>query len=446
MSRNCKLGIAVIFGFFVFWQMGVFAQTTSSDDAYCQSISICGSAAKEFTLMIEFSQELLAAIKTVWTQWSYLGKYVSPDRFVWNTFSPPQQGILGKAATSLGQKLNFLLATTAIFTSPQQAGGLKDIFAGIMVLFKNSVFARDLQRVEKLDSDVTQKRYELGLGWWWTKTIRTENIKVFQAIIDGYIAKWLLDKSSKISDGAKYSSITTMVGSIDAALKWFLSSSTIAELENLRWSNGISIILQPAMLQSMQRQYDCARWTKNMCDTTYKNFLKNMKSIGSWAVDKVKKSLKTFEDAAKKLTELWSQPWENPLKKTIQNIKVDVGSTFSQWRSATVEDQSKNISALEQNKTDTSIAPVTPIKTTSSREFSQWMFAGMSPLRDNQQRDSSLVNFSEVKDFSPYFDVLWQKILAIKNIIWDKDADLSLSQQLGQSCELQCGWIDKKCR
>ena len=66
MSRNCKLCIAVIFGFFVFGQISVFAQTPTTDDsAFCSSISICGSAPKEFTMMLEFSQEMLNAIKTV---------------------------------------------------------------------------------------------------------------------------------------------------------------------------------------------------------------------------------------------------------------------------------------------------------------------------------------------------------------------------------------------
>jgi hypothetical protein len=34
------------------------------------------------------------------------------------------------------------------------------------------------------------------------------------------------------------------------------------------------------------------------------------------------------------------------------------------------------------------------------------MFAGMTPILDEQQRDLSLINFAEVKDFSPYFNQL----------------------------------------
>jgi hypothetical protein len=35
-------------------------------------------------------------------------------------FSPPQQNIVGKAATNLNQKLDYVLATTAIFSSVKQ--------------------------------------------------------------------------------------------------------------------------------------------------------------------------------------------------------------------------------------------------------------------------------------------------------------------------------------
>jgi hypothetical protein len=67
------------------------------------------------------------------------------------------------------------------------------------------------------------------------------------------------------------------------------------------------------------------------------------------------------------------------------------------------------------------------------------MLERMSPLMEQQKVDLTLVNFSEVKDFSQYFDQLGQKILTIKNIVGSKDKDESLISQLGQACELQCG-------
>jgi hypothetical protein len=459
MWRNCKLCIAVIFGFFVFGQISVFAQTTN--DSYCESVSICGSAPKEFTMMTEFTQEMLNAIKTMGTEWSYLGKYVNPNRFVGDKFSPPDQWIIGKAATNLWQKLDFVLATTAIFTSPQQWWGLKDLFAGILTLFKNSVFARDLQRVEKLDAAVTQTRYELGLGWWWGKTIRAENRVKFKAILDAYITKWLLDKNSTISDGVTYNNITAMAGRIDSALKSFLSLNTTDQFTSFtRWgSDGINLIFVQTTIQSMDDQYACARWTKNICATSYKQFVKNMKTIGSGMVDKIKKDNKIFADAGKRLTQIFSKDssylerekellnayYGNQKVKTGSRFSSNAGEVLAKWRSALIDDQTKNTSAIDQIKNDATSSSSSAVdQVVSSQPFDTWMLAGMSPLLDQQQSDLALVNFSEVKDFSSYFDQLGKKLLGIKNILWTKDSSM-LIQTLWQACELQCGWTTKKC-
>ena len=462
MWRNCKLCIAVIFGFFVFGQISVFAQTPTTDDsAFCSSISICGSAPKEFTMMLEFTQEMLNAIKTVGTEWTYLWKYVNPNWFVGDKFSPPDMGIVGKAVTSVVQKMDFLLATTAIFTSPQQWWWLKDVFAGILTLFKNKVFSRDLQRVEKLDAAVTQTRYELWAWWGWMKTVNSENVKKFQKIIASYIDKWLLDKTSKISDGVKYNNITAMAGRIDSALKSFLSLNTSGQFTSFtKWgSDGINLVFVKATIQSMARQYDCARWTTNMCDTKYKDFAKNMKKIGSWVVDKIKKDIAIFASGATRLTQIFSNdPSYKAREQELLNsyygnkkmskwrIQINTGAMLTQRRSIIFDDQSKNTSAVDQTKTDLTtpgqwavVSPLTPDL------FAQWMTNGMNTFVSDQQRDYSLINFAEVKDFSQYFDQLWQKILVIKNIIWNKDKTDSLSYLLWSSCELQCGWITKKC-
>jgi hypothetical protein len=153
-----------------------------------------------------------------------------------------------------------------------------------------------------------------------------------------------------------------------------------------------------------------------------------MKSIGSGAADKVKKSIKTFGDAAKRLTEVFSSTPSadfaarekellnsyngNQKMKTGINATIDNGSAFTQWRSATVDEQTQNVSAIDQART----APVT-VTNIPTQPFAQWMFERMAPLMDDQKRDLAQVNFSEVKDFSQYFDTLGQQLLSIKNVL-----------------------------
>jgi hypothetical protein len=56
-----------------------------------------------------------------------------------------------------------------------------------------------------------------------------------------------------------------------------------------------------------------------------------------------------------------------------------------------------------------------------------------------------LVNFAEVKDFTFYFDTLWRQIATILGLLGNKDTNTTLIKELGESCDLQCGGIEKTC-
>ena len=217
--RGAKVFAFCVFCLTVLMHASVFAQQATPPD--CSSI--CNVPASQLTLMLDMARELTNAIKTQWTAGDYIGKYVSPNRFEWNTFTPPKQGLADKLATNISQKLNFVAATTAIFTSPQQWWGVTDIFAGILALFKNGVFMRDLQSVQKMDALLTQKKYELGLWWGWFETISPTNVKVFQSILQSYKTKWLLTGSYAISSDTTYQNMTFFIERLLIAMKTFLS-------------------------------------------------------------------------------------------------------------------------------------------------------------------------------------------------------------------------------
>jgi hypothetical protein len=66
MLRGGKVFVVVLCTVFAFQLSGVFAQTTTS--TVCASTTICGSAPKEFTMLMDMSRELITAIKTLGTQ------------------------------------------------------------------------------------------------------------------------------------------------------------------------------------------------------------------------------------------------------------------------------------------------------------------------------------------------------------------------------------------
>jgi len=447
MWRNCKLGIAVIFGFVVLRQWGVFAQ---EDMSYCKQSTICGTAPVEFTMMLSFAQELITTIKTVGTQWEYLWRYVNPNWFVGTVFAPPEQNIIGRAATNVGQKMNYLAATTAIFVSPKQRWWIKELLAGILVLFHPDVFARDLKRIEQLQSDITQKRYELGIGGWWSKTVRAENVALLQKVIDGYVAKWLL-RSASIVDGMTYNDVTAVASTIANALSMFLSTANTDYLLDVGRSNGIRIIWGSGVISSMEKQYACARSPSNICSTDTAKFQENMKALGQDAWQKAEAAFHMFRDDAKRLLLVFD---ENPPKqdalltayygnqrdKDGKIITLRTGNILSQWRSISVEQQVKNTAPLDQV-----VASETASDTSLGQTFASWVLDRMVPLIEHQQNDLALAYFSEVKDFSYRFDTLGKAILGVKNVIGNKDAENSLISLVWQACEMQCGWLLKKC-
>lgn len=108
--------------------------------------------------------------------------------------------------------------------------------------------------------------------------------------------------------------------------------------------------------------------------------------------------------------ELLTSYYGNQKSKTgLVSLTSNMGEVFAKWRSAFVDDQTQNTSAIDQTKASvvdqTSSVPTT-IQATLPQSFDQRMFAGMTSLIGEQQKDLTLVNFSEVKDFSSYFDVL----------------------------------------
>lgn len=211
----------------------------------------------------------------------------------------------------------------------------------------------------------------------------------------------------------------------------------------------------------MADQYDCVRWSKNICDSGLKNFVKGMKKIWSGSVEEVKRSINTFSAAGKRLAELFSK---NPSKATadrkeqllksyygstkvrswssfkdVVSITVDDGWALSSWRSATLDDESKSTSSIDK------ISTATTVPSTTSTTFAGLMKEGVTPIFANQKRDLELVNFAEVKDFTFYFDTLWRQIATILGLLGNKDTNTTLIKELGESCDLQCGGIEKTC-
>ena len=185
LNKKNKILILISILLLSFFCVYTSAQNINSSQDICSSSNICSTAPEPFRMLSDFIQEIANSIKTVWTEWNYAGKYVNPNRFQWTKFNPPKQNIGQKVLTDVQQKLTTLTAIGA--TIWWWAG---DGIASTVISTKNKVFLRDWKKLDELNTLISDKKYELWLGWWWYDVINESNIKSMNVIIQKYYKKW----------------------------------------------------------------------------------------------------------------------------------------------------------------------------------------------------------------------------------------------------------------
>lgn len=470
----------------------VFADTGTSLLSSSCSKAICASSPKEFSLLLTLCRDLLQSIKTMGTTSPYLGKYVHPNRFQWDAFMPPEQNVLDKTLSSVDQALDFSVATTAIFSSPQQFGWAKDVLAWILVLFKNEVFLRDMRLLEDVQATLSQKKYELGLAGGWFSSINEPNRKQLQSILDSYIKKGLLSQWSFIKEGTLYNHITSLVGGILSATQSFLyldkdvETDPLASLSTRSWvkwqGNTLQVVFSSWALHAMDAQYACAQWTTNICSkensvlssgiSLFTSFASSQKDAGLSAWKKIK-------DASKRLTQVFSarpsDEFKNREKELLTSYYGNQAYAEKRWTSLTwflsslvsvsTENSSsplkdmkfdpkgayislkdmfnhrRKIALDQQNLSKDSVAVVKEgmqeawlLSDASSFEGS--ISLGLQDMLSFQEADFLSVSLSDVKDFTAIFAILGKQIHAINDLIGTKDD--WLLQTLSTCADLQC--------
>lgn len=439
------------------------------EKTYCETqSSVCGTAPKDFTALMDFVREMNNSIKTIGPEWPYLGKYVNPNRFKWNIFFAPQQSIVGRVARNVSQKIKFGFATTAIFSSPTNVAGLKDMLWWIVLLSKNDVFLRDNKLIEELDSQVNDKKYELGLWGWWYEQVNLENRTNMQGIIKKYIDKWLLTRWS-IKDGVSYNNITSLLTQILSAAKSFLyfgSTDQFTTISRGAADQGVSIRFNDSAIATFQRNYNCARWPHYVCSSESKKFKGQVgqlwKSFHLWSA----LAKKTFNDANDRLWELFSKNKSQDfkdreaelLKSMYGNKKTPPGKFIDvQYRYSEVNGSAKtlgdigkwigNIVTKSWNVITKDIREERQIqKPSPNLTYVNWdtilqlVDLYIDDVFLNQQSDIEFVHLAEVHDVTAGFKVIGDQLSVIKNdILGAKDKNNSLIWSLWAACELQCG-------
>lgn len=320
-NRTSKLRILMLIAFCLpIFSAYTFAQgTTPAQD--CTNSNICSSPATTFRLMTSFIKEMVIAIKTIGTRDPYVWQYVSPSRFQNNEFVPPKQGLTSKLMRNIKQKLQSILAVSAVFTDLTNRGGVKDVAWWFIILTKGKIFLRDYKTLMEVDTMISDKKYELWLWGWRTDEVWEINGAMFQKIIDKYGPQWegLFVQGTTINQYATYRQITTLMMRMNSSLKVFLATpglwtwqfkSEFTKTKLINSSPDIHILFNKDMINAMWAEYQCAWDVK--CDDTLSKFFSNIskiwKTFGSWATD----ALKTITDATKRFSlAMWGGWWKS---------------------------------------------------------------------------------------------------------------------------------------
>lgn len=464
-----------------------FAQGVSSVDKYyavdyCKTQStICGSSPEQFTYLMDFVREMTNSIKTIGTASPYLGAYVSPNRFKWTSFSPPQQTLANKFVTNLSKKATFSIATIAILASPVNLAGLKDMFWWIALLTKDYVFLRDSKLVEKTESIVTDKQYQLGLWGWWAQIVTAQNQEIMRGIIKKYEEKWLLQTSeSRISDSVTYSQITALMLQILSTAKWYLyfgtRTRTFWSSDKTKWLHvGLGIDAWIAI----QTDYNCVKWSEHICSAEHMKIGKTFAQAFSSLFGKNSKgatALKTIKDASNRLSQLFlpSQEQSDQFIARQQSLLVSMYGTkevsMSKWlKGLLIDPFKKTWTDIKQSASDvvndaksyrtipqdlkTTVQNIPPPSYLTEDPLladvvTKSVDSYIADVLASQAVDLDIVSMSELKDFSsswsqgvtPAFAVLSRQIASIRNdLIGSKEKDNTIIKSLWTACHDQCG-------
>ncbi len=428
----------------------------------CKHSTICGTAPDTFVMMLDFVRDMLNSIKTIGTEWEYLGEYVSPNRFQGNDFVPPQTSLVDKVARNTMQKLTFVAALSAVFSDSSDRWGVKEVIGNTILVAKNEVFLRDNTLVEEMESLLNDKKYELGMGGWRYTGISDINLVIMNTILEDYKKKWLFIDDSFISKSSTYSDITSVLSKILSAMKNFLYFDTTGQFISIREEQDIKVFFSPEAIVSLQNSYDCARGFLDVCDKNKTTFKTIRKDISTKRKISPLDNKKVFSDANKRLVALFFKTDDETIQKDLEERKYELwrstyGQTgrkegilfnlidpnFTQNEGSLWSLFSNNwkISSKPSDKvTDYDDVIVGEVPLFANEQYATILKSSVVDIFDRQIIDQELVGYVEVKDITSAFTILGDQISTIKtNVIWNKDTDNTLIKSLGEACETQCG-------
>lgn len=471
--------------------------------AQSPSCTTCGSTAKALQDYIDMTTTIMSAIQTQWWQVSDLGRYTVPGLF-WGgilSLEEEQRDVISRSAESaarnINQKIQTTMATTTIlFTNTWDIVRDNAMWFGILV--QNEPIVRDWAKIQRLGSVMQDKIYELALWAARQEYITPADRTQIESAIAQYKQQWLIDVFV-IESNATYANLLFVLQKANRARETFMIYNATDQLTRTINGENSAVYLRfnAATIDTVSTQYKCARFG-DQCASNLKQFVTDIKSIGTENIQAAKTAGKDVVDAGKKLAgalqvfgkqtanffrkkdkkRAFTEKEQAALSRQDQLLRTVYGSDFKRmqgWVLASVRanvDTSAYEAIKEGIQWTAQIIKDASIKTNDVtwldkksqqradvQKIAAWTRSVILPdtLKNLLTETMVTVHASAVEQVSfatsiqPHNVVVYVPLLAeqldrLRDLIWTKDTKGMIVNNLGTACELQCSNAGWTCR
>lgn len=465
--------------------------------AQSSSCNTCGSTAKALQDYLDMTTAIMSAIQTQWWEVSDLGTYSVPWLFWWGVLSLEQEQRdamtrwADATVRNINQKVQATLATTTIlFTNVWDVTRDNAMWFGILV--QNEPIVRDWTKLQRLWSVMQDKIYELSLGAAWLKRITAADRTQIESTIEEYTQQWLLN-AFILEPTATYANLLFVLQKANRARETFIIYNATEQLDRVITADGDAVYLKfnKATLNTVATQYTCARFW-DQCASNLKQFVTDIKSIGTENIQAAKTAGKDVVDAGKKLAwalkvfgkqtanffrkkdkkKAFTEEERAALSRQDQLLRTIYGSDFKRMQWWVLASIRANVdtsayeaikSSIQQittqvknNNTTIQTQDITSLKNARSQkdaiEAISKSLAGIS-LPDTLKtvltetmvtvHENAVEHISFATAVQPHNVVVFVPLLAaqldtLRDLIGTKDTKGMIAHNLGTACELQC--------
>lgn len=294
------------------WTINFFAHAQNTEST-CMT---CGWPAIEITNFINLANQIIDTIpnnSTLQAQWAQYNVFWPRQWWVYNgmLWNINPWSLLGNIVAwtlkNFDKRQSYIRATLELL-GIYGIDIIKDGWLWFIVSTQPWPIVRDYQLLLDIDTLVWDKLYEIGIAWWYGKSLPDNQLEQIKKLIKDNSGVWkLLATNPKIDESLTSTQSLALLLRINNRLKKILvlwgniDDNTIS----VWWSSKTTIILNEDYFSSITERYKCTRiwFSGKSCSSNFATFKKNINSITETFKEKwPKESREKIETASKRLT------------------------------------------------------------------------------------------------------------------------------------------------